>query len=121
MDAIRITDLDVSPDMTKVVVVGINHRLLSQHPPSSTGAYPAPGAPGDSTSQSPPSQPHELGHPVKTEDRMVVRDMATKQTTESVSQSYVWTIASDSNWLAGRWSWMERRRVSVSHTIQDMR
>jgi len=79
MATIRVTDLDVSPNMTKVVAVGIIHLPPTPHPPTSTGTSPAPGTRGDSTSQSPPSQPHTPGYP-KAENRMIVYDMVTKQT-----------------------------------------
>ena len=83
MATIRVTDLDVSPNMTKVVAVGIIHLPPTPHPPSSTGASPAPGARGDSTSQSPQAQPQ--AYPPKPENRMIVYDMITKQTVACVS------------------------------------
>jgi len=85
MATIRVTDLDVSPNMTKVVAVGIIHLPPAQHPPSSTGASPAPGARGDSASQSPQAQTQPPGHPPKPEHRMIVYDMITKQTIACVS------------------------------------
>jgi len=85
MATIRVTDLDVSPNMTKVVAVGIIHLPPTPHPPSSTGASPAPGARGDSTSQSPQAQSQAPGSP-KQENRMIVYDMITKQTIAWVSQ-----------------------------------
>ena len=72
MATIRVTDLDVSPNMTKVVAVGIIHLPPTPNPPSSTGASPAPGARGDSP-----------------ENRMIVYDMATKQTIACVSLSCI--------------------------------
>jgi WD repeat-containing protein 26 len=80
MAPIRVTDLDVSPNMAKVVAVGIIHLPPAPHPPSSTGASPAPGARGDTASQSSQSQSHAPGYTVKAENRMIVYDMTTKQT-----------------------------------------
>ena len=81
MAAIRITDLDISPDMTKVVAVGIVPSLSTPPPPSSAEA--------------PPPQSYGPGCSGKAEDRMVVYDMSTKQMTASVSLSYILTITSD--------------------------
>jgi hypothetical protein len=80
MAPIRVTDLDVSPNMTKVVAVGIIHLPPAPQPPASTGTSPAPGARGDTTSQSSQSQSHAPGYAIKAENRMIVYDMATKQT-----------------------------------------
>lgn len=80
MAPIRVTDLDVSPNMAKVVAVGIIHLPPTPHPPASTGASPAPGARGDSTSQSSQSQSHAPSYTIKAENRMIVYDIATKQT-----------------------------------------
>ncbi|KAF9792158.1 WD40 repeat-like protein [Thelephora terrestris] len=78
MAPIRVTDLDVSPNMTKVVAVGVIHLPPIPHPPTSTGNSPAPGARGDSASQSPQSQSHTPSYIVKAENRMIVYDLATK-------------------------------------------
>ena len=83
MATIRVTDLDVSPNMTKVVAVGIIPPPPTPHPPSSTGGSPAPGARGDSTAQSP--QARSQDYPPKLENRMIVYDMVTKQTVACVS------------------------------------
>lgn len=80
MAPIRVTDLDVSPNMTKVVAVGIIHLPPTPHPPASTGTSPAPGARGDTGSQSSQSQSHSPSYTVKAENRMIVYDMTTKQT-----------------------------------------
>lgn len=80
MATIRVTDLDVSPNMTKVVAVGIIHLPPVPHPPSSTRASPAPGTRGESASQSPQAQSQASGYPPKPENRMIVYDMITKQT-----------------------------------------
>lgn len=95
MATIRVTDLDVSPNMAKVVAVGIIYLPPTPHPPSSTGASPAPGTRGDSVSQSPPSQSHGSGYSVKAENRMVVYDMTTKQTIAFVFSSYIRIATSD--------------------------
>jgi hypothetical protein len=95
MATIRVTDLDVSPNMTKVVAVGIIHLPPTPHPSSSTGASPIPGTRGDSSSQSPQSQSHTPGYSVTAENRMIVYDMTTKQTIACVSPSYAWIIKSD--------------------------
>lgn len=84
MAPIRVTDLDVSPNMAMVVAVGIIHLPPTPHPPASTGTSPAPGARGDSTSQSSQSQSHAPGYTVKAENRMVVYDMVAKQTLASL-------------------------------------
>ena len=89
MATIRVTDLDVSPNMTKVVAVGIIHLPPPPHPPSSTGTSPAPGARGDSASQSPQAQPHTPGSPPKQENRMIVYDMTTKRTVACVTPDYI--------------------------------
>jgi hypothetical protein len=87
--------LDVSPNMTKVVAVGIIHLPPTPHPPSSAGASPAPGTRGDSTSQSPQAQPHAPGYPPKAENRMIVYDMITKQTIACVSLKLSSIVTSD--------------------------
>jgi hypothetical protein len=92
MATIRVTDLDVSPNMTKVVAVGIIHL---PHPSSSAGASPAPGTRGDSSSQSPPYQSHTPGCSAIAENRMIVYDMTTKQTIACVFPSCAWVIKSD--------------------------
>jgi len=83
MTTIRVTDLDVSPNMTKVVAVGIIHLPPTPYPPSSAGASLTPGARGDSTSQSPQAQ--SQAYLPKPENRMIVYDMITKQTVACVS------------------------------------
>lgn len=95
MTAIRVTDLDVSPNMTKVVAVGIINLAPTPNPPSSAGASPAPGARGDSASQSSQTQSHTPGYPSKAENRMIVYDMTTKQTIAYVPPRYVWNVISD--------------------------
>lgn len=95
MATIRVTDLDVSPNMTKVVAVGIIHLPPAPHPPASTGTSPAPGARGESTSQSPQAQSHTPGYPPKPENRMIVYDMTTKRTVACVFPGYVRIITSN--------------------------
>jgi len=89
MATIRVTDLDVSPNMAKVVAVGIIHLPPTPNPPSSAGASPAPGTRGDSSSQSSQSQPHVPGYSSKAENRMIVYDMITKQTIACVPELYL--------------------------------
>jgi len=102
MTTIRVTDLDVSPNMTKVVAVGIILLPPSvPNPPSSVGTSPAPGARGDSASQSPRSQPNTSSYLVKSENRMIVYDMFTKQTIACVSVSCAWIITSDARSMVG--------------------
>ena len=93
MAPIRVTDLDVSPNMARVVAVGIIHLPPTPHPPASTGTSPAPGARGDSTSQSPQSQSHTPGYAVKAENRMIVYDMVAKQTLAYASLIRIRTVA----------------------------
>ena len=93
MATIRVTDLDVSPNMTKVVAVGIIHLPPTPNPPSSAGTSPTPGTRGDSSSQSSQSQPHGPGYSSKAENRMIVYDMITKQTIACVPELYVTTIS----------------------------
>jgi hypothetical protein len=95
MAPIRVTDLDVSPNMTKVVAVGVIHLPPIPHPPTSTGNSPAPGARGDSASQSPQSQSHTPSYIVKAENRMIVYDLATKHQIACVFQIYVMIAASN--------------------------
>lgn len=100
MAPIRVTDLDVSPNMTMVVAVGVIHLPPTPHPPASTGTSPAPGARGDSTtSQSSQSQSHAPGYIVKAENRMIVYDLATKHQIACVFLFYVRIITSKTNLL----------------------
>jgi len=89
---IRATDLDVSPDMTKVVTVGI---IPNPSPPSSAGASPAPGTCGDSIFQPPQSQPHAPGCTSRAENGMVVYDIITKETIACVPINLDLTTISD--------------------------
>lgn len=98
MAPIRVTDMDVSPNMTKVVAVGIIHLPPTSHTPASTGASPAPGARGDTTSQSSQSQSHAQSYTVKAENRMIVYDMATKQTIACVLID-VRIVTSETGWV----------------------
>lgn len=96
MATIRVTDLDVSPNMTRVVAVGIIHLPPVSHPPSSTRASPAPGTRGESASQSPQAQSQPPGYPPKTENRMIVYDMISKQTIAWEFLGYVSIVTSNS-------------------------
>ena len=109
---IRVTDLDVSPNMTKVVAVGIIYLPPPPNPPSSTGASPAPGARGDSASQSSQSQSHAPSFPAKAENRLIVYDMATKHTIACVPPSDIWIMTSDAR-LVGRSLKLEGETTSV--------
>jgi hypothetical protein len=99
MAPIRVTDLDVSPNMTMVVAVGVIHLPPTPHPPASTGTSPAPGTRGDSASQSPQSQSHAPGYIVKAENRMIVYDLATKHQIACVFLTYVRIVTSGANLL----------------------
>ena len=81
MATIRVTDLDVSPDMTKVVAVGIVYLPPTPQPPSSTGDLPP--------------QLYTPGYSVQVENSVIVYDLITKQTIACVSLSYVLSLASD--------------------------
>jgi hypothetical protein len=84
MATIRVTDLDVSPNMTKVVAAGIVYLPPLPQPLSSTGDSPAPGTRGDL-----PPQSYTPDYSVQVENSVIVYDMITKQTIACVSLSYV--------------------------------
>jgi hypothetical protein len=75
MATIRVTDLDVSPNMTKVVAAGIVYLPPTPQPISSTGDLPP--------------QSYTPDYSVQVENSVIVYDMITKQTIACVSLSYV--------------------------------
>lgn len=98
MAPIRVTGLDISPNMTRVVAVGIIHLPPTPRPPTSSGTSPAPGVRGDAasqSSQSSQSQSHVPAHAAKAENRMIVYDLATKQMLAWVAVIYVMIVTSE--------------------------
>jgi WD40 repeat protein len=75
--AMRVTDLTVTPDLTRVVAIGIHY-----HPPSLPAGESSPGSrtTDASTISSGGVSGSQMSTSRKSENRMIVYDLATKQT-----------------------------------------
>lgn len=103
------TDLTVTPDLTRVVAVGMHYQ-----PPPSSASDLSPGSrPDVTTSPSAGGNGASIGASRKPEKRMIVYDLATKQTELCVSTPVLLDVCQLTHYIAHRSIPLEGELTSV--------